>query len=206
MDRYERTLLKQQGEYIYARICCKIAAVLNEKHKSEGHQPDFIIYKAIEFTTKSKVCLERFDKTLWNDMVHIAIQEFRQLTNDEKEACRVYIDELEDENLTDREVVIDICSEFETRLEHWAFEYVEEEMLNGRMSKKEGNKILFANTRGDSPFPFIDDDDDWNEEDDKDEIWDKFDRLRDDLDNEEIQDQELPFSGKANVVNPKFHS
>lgn len=92
MDRYERTLLKQQGEYIYARICCKIAAVLNEKHKSEGHQPDFIIYKAIEFTTKSKVCLERFD------------------------------------------------------------------------------------------------------------------RLRDDLDNEEMQDQELPFSGKANVVNPKFHS
>lgn len=206
MDRYKRFLQKQEGEYIYARISCKIATALNERHKSEGHKPDFIIFKAIEFTTKSKVCLERFDKEWWDEIVHIACQEFRQLTNEEKEACRVYIDELEDENLTDREVVLDICSEFETRLENWAFEYVEEEMLNGRMSKKEGNKILFANARGDSPFPFIDDDDDWDEEDDIDEIWDEFDRLRDDLDNGDKQNQELPFSGKAKVVKPKFHS
>lgn len=206
MDRYERFLLKQQGEYIYARICCKIASILNEKHKNDGRKPDYVISKGIEFTTKSKVCLERFDKVLWNDVVHIATYEFRQLTNDEKEACRVYIDELEDENLTDREVVLDICSEFETRLEHWAFEYIEEEMLNGRMSKKEGNKILFANMRGDSPFPFIDDDDDWDEDDDIDEIWDEFDRLRDELANGHTREEELPFSGKVKVVKPKFHS
>ncbi len=206
MDRYERFLLKQQGEYIYARICCKIAAVLNEKHKNDGCKPDFVIAKGIEFTTKSKVSLERFDKALWNDMVHIAIQEFRQLSNDEKEACRVYIDELEDENLTDQEVVLDICSEFETRLEHWAFEFVEEEILNGRISKKEGNKILFANARGDSPFPYIDDDDDWDEEDDIDDIWDEFERLREDIENGASEDLELPFPGKTKVVKQKFHS
>lgn len=206
MDRYERFLLKQRGEYIYARICCKIATVLNEKHKPDGRKPDFTISKGIEYTTLSKVCLERFDKALWNEILDIVGQEFRQLTDEEKEACRVYIDELEDENLTDGEVVLDICGEFETRLEHWAFEYVEEEMLNGRMSKKEGNKILFANPRGDSPFPFTDDDDDWEEEDDIDDIWDEFDRLREDLDNNEMGDEELPFSGKVKIIKPKFHS
>ena len=55
----------------------------------------------------------------------------------------------------------------------------------GRLSKKEGNKILFANSRGDSPFPFIEEDD--NREKDYeniDNIWDEFDRLRDDLDSQ----------------------
>ena len=68
-------------------------------------------------------------------------------------------------------------------------------MLYGRMSKKEGNKILFSNVRGDSPFPFIRDDEDWDEDDDIDDIWDEFERLRDDLD-----------SPTGDKVKPEFHS
>lgn len=187
MDIYENFKLKQHGEYIYARICCKIATTLNEKHKGEKHKPDFILSKGIEFTTKSKVCLERYDKVLWNEIVRIASEEFKQLTKEEIQACRAYIQEMEDEHLTDYEIILDICTEFETNLEHWVFEYVEDEILYGRMSKKEGNKILFANARGDSPFPFIGGDDD----DDIDDILDEFDRLRDDLD---AKDEGLPFS------------
>ena len=90
---------------------------------------------------------------------------------------------MEDEHLSDKEIILDICTEFETNLETWVFEYIEDEMLCGRMSKKDGNKILYASARGDSPFPFIGDDDNWND-DDIDEIWDEFDRLRDDLDSQ----------------------
>ena len=189
-------MLKQYGEYIYSRICCKIATVLNEKHQSDKCKPDFVISKGIEFTTKSKVCLERYDKELWKEIVSIASEEFKLLTDEEIEACRIYIQEMEDEHLTDKEIILDICSEFETNLEHWVFEYVEDEMLYGRMSRKEGNKILFSNARGDSPFPFIGDDEDWDEDDDDiDDIWDEFERLRDELDS--------PIGDK---VKPKFHS
>ena len=195
MTIYENFMLKQYGEYIYAKICSKIATILNEKHKSDKCKPDFVISKGIEFTTKSKVCLERYDKELWKEIVSIASEEFKLLTDEEIEACRIYIQEMEDEHLTDKEIVLDICSEFETNLEHWVFEYVEDEMLYGRMSKKEGNKILFSNARGDSPFPFIRDDEDWDEDDDIDDIWDEFERLRDDLD-----------SPTGDKVKPKFHS
>ena len=196
MTIYENFMLKQYGEYIYARICCKIATVLNEKHQSDKCKPDFVISKGIEFTTKSKVCLERYDKELRKEIVSIASEEFKLLTDEEIEACRIYIQEMEDEHLTDKEIILDICSEFETNLEHWVFEYVEDEMLYGRMSRKEGNKILFSNARGDSPFPFIGDDEDWDEDDDDiDDIWDEFERLRDELDS--------PIGDK---VKPKFHS
>ena len=83
MSIYENFMLKQYGEYINARICCKIATVLNERHKSDKCKPDYIISKGIEFTTKSKVCLERFDKALWNEIAIIATEEFRLLTDDE---------------------------------------------------------------------------------------------------------------------------
>ena len=203
MTIYENFMLKQHGEYIYARICCKIATVLNEKHKSGKRKPDFVISKGIEFITKSKVCLERYDKELWKEIVHIASEEFKLLTDEEIQACRAYIQEMEDEHLTDKEIILDICSEFETNLEHWVFEYVEDEMLYGRMSKKEGNKILFSNARGDSPFPFIGDDD-WDEDDDDiDDIWDEFERLRNDLD---AMDHESSSPLNAKVVKTKFHS
>jgi DNA mismatch repair ATPase MutL len=102
MTIYENFMLKQYGEYIYARICCKIATALNEKHKSNKCKPDFVISKGIEFTTKSKVCLEMYDKEI--------------------EACRAYIQEMEDEHLTDKELdedwdedddIDDIWDEFE---------------------------------------------------------------------------------------------
>ena len=203
MTIYENFMLKQHGEYIYARICCKIATVLNEKHKSGKRKPDFVISKGIKFITKSKVCLERYDKELWKEIVSIASEEFKLLTDEEIEACRIYIQEMEDEHLTDKEIILDICTEFETNLEHWVFEYVEDEMLYGRMSRKEGNKILFSNARGDSPFPFIGDDEDWDEDDDIDDIWDEFERLRDELD---AMDSETPSALKAKIVKPKFHS
>ena len=82
MTIYENFMLKQYGEYIYARICCKIATVLNEKHKSDKCKPDFVISKGIEFTTKSKVCLERYDKELWKEIVSIASEEFKLLTDE----------------------------------------------------------------------------------------------------------------------------
>ena len=185
MSIYENFMLKQYGEYINARICCKIATVLNERHKSDKCKPDYIISKGIEFTTKSKVCLERFDKALWNEIAIIATEEFRLLTDDEVTACRVYIREMENEHLTDKEIILYICTEFETNLETWVFEYIEDEMDYGRLSKKEGNKILCANARGDSPFPFIGEDDNWEKDyEDIDNIWDEFDRLRDDLDSQ----------------------
>lgn len=206
MDIYKRFILKHQGEYIYARICWKIAEVLNESHKGEGYKPDYVISQGIEFTTKGKECLKLYNKDLWKEAISIATEEYRLLSEDEKEACMTYIYDLDDSILPDTEIIHDICSEFETYLERWAFDYVEEELRNGRMSKKEGDKILYANTRGDSPFPFIDDeDDDWDEEEDIDDIWDEFERLRDELDNEN-QDDELPFSGKSKVVKPKYCS
>ena len=138
MSIYENFMLKQYGEYINARICCKIATVLNERHKSDKCKPDYMISKGIEFTTKSKVCLERYDKELWKEIVLIASEEFSLLTDEEINACRVYIHEMEDEHLSDKEIILDICTEFETNLETWVFEYIEDEMLCGRMSKKDG--------------------------------------------------------------------
>ena len=102
MTIYENFMLKQYGEYIYAKICSKIATILNEKHKSDKCKPDFVISKGIEFTTKSKVCLERYDKELWKEIVSIASEEFKLLTDKEMEACRIYIQEMEDEHLTDK--------------------------------------------------------------------------------------------------------
>ena len=199
MDRYEAHILKQQGEYIYAKICGKIAIALNKSHKVDGLTPDFVLNKGIEFTTKSKFCLEKYDKPLWDEVYSIATKEYSLLTEDEQEACRVYINDLDGVTLSDEEIVIDICSEFETSLEQWVFEYVEEEMLYQRMSKKEGNKILYANTRGDSPFPFIDDEDDWDDVESIDEFLDNLDQLRADLDK---GDKRHPSASKPK----KYHS
>lgn len=93
MDRYEAYIKKQEGMYIYAQICAKIAIALNDIHQEEGCNPDFIIEKGIEFTTKSQFCLEKYDKALWDEIYAIASREYRQLAEDEKDACRVYIDE-----------------------------------------------------------------------------------------------------------------
>lgn len=88
------------------------------------------------------------------------------------------------EFITDEEIIIDICCEFETILGQWVIEYVEEEMLEQRMSKQEAKKILLANARGESPIPFMDDDD-WDDEDEK---------------------ETRPYSGNINIVKRKFHS
>lgn len=203
MDTYERFILKHQGEYVYARICVKIAQVLNERHEGDGFKPDYVLSKGIEFTTKSKECLEIYDKALWKEALSIAEQEYLLLNEDEKDACRVYIYDLDEAELPDKEIIHDICSEFETHLERWVFDYVEEELRNGRMNKKDVDKILYANTRGDSPFSFMDDGDEWDDEEDIDAIWDEFEKLRDDLD---TQEEELPASGKSKLSKPKYCS
>ena len=92
MDRYEAHIKKHYGEYIYAQICSKIAVALNKMHQEEGFKPDFIIEKGIEFTTKSQFCLEKYDKALWDKIYAIATTEYRQLAEEDQDACRVYID------------------------------------------------------------------------------------------------------------------
>ena len=52
------------------------------------------------------------------------------------------------------------------------------------MSKQEAKKILLANARGESPIPFMDDDD-WDDED---------------------EEETRPYSGNINIVKRKFHS
>ena len=61
-------------------------------HQEEGFKPDFIIEKGIEFTTKSQFCLEKYDKALWDKIYAIATTEYRQLAEEDQDACRVYID------------------------------------------------------------------------------------------------------------------
>ena len=184
MDRYEAHIKKHYGEYIYAQICSKIAVALNKMHQEEGCKPDFIIEKGIEFTTKSQFCLEKYDKALWDEIYAIASREYRQLAEDDQDACRVYIDVDEGEFITDEEIIIDICCEFETILGQWVIEYVEEEMLEQRMSKQEAKQILLSYARGDLPLPFMDDDD-----------WD-----------DEEEEETRPYSGNINIVKRKFHS